>query len=65
LDKSIMGCRYGSSRPQYDIARYADLYQTGALKLDELVTQTYALDDFHHAVEDAEAGKVARGVFVF
>ncbi|MCF2528379.1 Zn-dependent alcohol dehydrogenase [Yinghuangia soli] len=65
LDKSIMGCRYGSSRPQYDIARYADLYGTGALKLDELVTQTYALDDFHHAVEDAEAGKVARGVFVF
>lgn len=65
LDKSIMGCRYGSSRPQYDIARYADLYGTGAIKLDELVTQTYALDDFHHAVEDAEAGKVARGVFVF
>jgi S-(hydroxymethyl)glutathione dehydrogenase/alcohol dehydrogenase len=65
LDKSILGCRYGSSRPQYDIARYADLYQQGALKLDELVTKTYALDDFHEAVEDAEAGKVARGVFVF
>ncbi|HSA49285.1 MAG TPA: Zn-dependent alcohol dehydrogenase [Yinghuangia sp.] len=65
LDKSIMGCRYGSSRPQYDIARYADLYGTGALKLDELVSRTYTLDEFHQAVEDAEAGKVARGVFVF
>lgn len=65
LDKTIMGCRYGSSRPQYDIARYAGLYGTGALKLDELVTRTYTLDDFHQAVEDAEAGQVARGVFVF
>ena len=27
LDKSILGCRYGSSRPQRDIALYADLYQ--------------------------------------
>jgi S-(hydroxymethyl)glutathione dehydrogenase/alcohol dehydrogenase len=63
-NKSILGCRYGASRPQYDVARYADLYLTGALKLDELVTRTYALEDFHEAVEDIEAGKVARGVFV-
>lgn len=27
LDKSILGCRYGSSRPQRDIALYADLYR--------------------------------------
>lgn len=64
-NKSILGCRYGASRPQYDVARYADLYLTGALKLDELVTRTYALGEFHDAVEDIEAGKVARGVFVF
>ncbi|NUU21046.1 MAG: Zn-dependent alcohol dehydrogenase [Streptomycetaceae bacterium] len=65
LDKSILGCRYGSSQPQYDIPRYADLYRKGTLKLDELVTRTYALEDFHRAVEDSEAGRVARGVFVF
>ena len=26
LDKTIMGCRYGSSRPQHDIPRYAELF---------------------------------------
>ncbi|MBI0384822.1 zinc-binding dehydrogenase, partial [Streptomyces albiflaviniger] len=31
LDKSILGCRYGSSRPQADIALYADLYRQGRL----------------------------------
>lgn len=29
LDKSILGCRYGSSRPQRDIALYAELYREG------------------------------------
>ncbi|MEU6660562.1 Zn-dependent alcohol dehydrogenase [Streptomyces sp. NPDC046821] len=65
LDKSILGCRYGSSRPQRDIRLYADLYRQGRLLLDELVTQTYPVEDFAKAVEDAEQGKVARGVLTF
>jgi S-(hydroxymethyl)glutathione dehydrogenase/alcohol dehydrogenase len=62
LDKAILGCRYGSSRPQRDIARYAALYREGRLLLDELVTRTYAVEDFEKAVEDAAAGRVARAV---
>ncbi|MFJ9578967.1 Zn-dependent alcohol dehydrogenase [Streptomyces sp. NPDC101191] len=65
LDKSILGCRYGSSRPQKDIALYAELYGTGRLLLDELVTTTYPVEDFARAVEDMEQGKVARGVLIF
>ncbi|MFD9790490.1 Zn-dependent alcohol dehydrogenase [Streptomyces sp. NPDC059070] len=65
LDKSILGCRYGSSRPQYDIPRYAELYRSGALLLDELVTRTYPVEDFEKAVEDARRGRVARGVLTF
>ncbi|MFF5708934.1 Zn-dependent alcohol dehydrogenase [Streptomyces sp. NPDC012756] len=65
LDKSILGCRYGSSRPQKDIALYAELYRSGALLLDELVTRTYPVEDFARAAEDAERGKVARGVLTF
>ncbi|MFJ9808127.1 Zn-dependent alcohol dehydrogenase [Streptomyces sp. NPDC101158] len=65
LDKSILGCRYGSSRPQKDIALYAELYGTGRLLLDELVTTTYPVEDFARAVEDMEQGKVARGVLTF
>ncbi|NEB04926.1 Zn-dependent alcohol dehydrogenase [Streptomyces sp. SID13726] len=65
LDKSVLGCRYGSSRPQHDIPLYADLYRQGRLFLDELVTETYPIEDFEKAVEDAEAGRVARGVLTF
>ncbi|NUR66484.1 MAG: alcohol dehydrogenase catalytic domain-containing protein [Streptomyces sp.] len=65
LDKSILGCRYGSSRPQRDIALYAELYREGRLLLDELVTETYPVEEFERAAADAEAGKVARGVLTF
>ncbi|MFI8105966.1 Zn-dependent alcohol dehydrogenase [Streptomyces sp. NPDC086023] len=65
LDKSILGCRYGSSRPQRDIALYAKLYREGRLLLDELVTRTYPVEDFALAAEDAHAGRVARGVLTF
>ncbi|MGW0943930.1 Zn-dependent alcohol dehydrogenase [Streptomyces sp. NPDC002623] len=65
LDKAILGCRYGASRPQRDIALYAGLYREGRLLLDELVTQVYPVEDFEKAAADAEAGRVARGVLTF
>ncbi|MFM9590196.1 Zn-dependent alcohol dehydrogenase [Streptomyces scabiei] len=65
LDKSILGCRYGSSRPQRDIALYADLYREGRLLLDELVTATYPVEEFAKAAQDAEEGRVARAVLTF
>ncbi|WP_046920381.1 zinc-binding dehydrogenase, partial [Streptomyces stelliscabiei] len=65
LDKSILGCRYGSSRPQRDIALYADLYREGRLLLDELVTATYPVEDFAKAAQDAGEGRVARAVLTF
>ncbi|MEU8589120.1 Zn-dependent alcohol dehydrogenase [Streptomyces sp. NPDC048664] len=65
LDKSILGCRYGSSRPQRDIALYARLYREGRLLLDDLVTATYPVEDFEKAAADAHAGRVARAVLTF
>lgn len=65
LDKSILGCRYGSSRPQRDIALYAELYREGRLLLDELVTATYPVEDFAKAAQDAREGRVARAVLTF
>ncbi|MFI8371353.1 Zn-dependent alcohol dehydrogenase [Streptomyces sp. NPDC085466] len=65
LDKAVLGCRYGSSRPQKDIPLYAGLYRAGALLLDELVTAAYPVEEFARAREEAEEGKVARGVLVF
>jgi Zn-dependent alcohol dehydrogenase len=62
LDKTIMGCRYGSARPQHDFRLMADLYLAGRLKLDELVTRTYPMEDVQRALDDMHHGDLARGV---
>ena len=62
-NKSIMGCRYGASRPRNDIPVLVDLYLAGQLKLDELVSRTYELEQFDEALADLHAGNLARGVF--
>ncbi|MEE2768310.1 MAG: Zn-dependent alcohol dehydrogenase [Actinomycetota bacterium] len=62
LDVTIMGCRYGTSRPQADIARICELYLAGRFKLDELVTQVYPMEGIHTLLEDMHNGRLARGV---
>jgi Zn-dependent alcohol dehydrogenase len=62
-NKAILGCRYGAARPQRDFPMLADLYLSGRLKIDELITRHYALDEFSHALDDLRAGHLARGVF--
>ena len=65
VNKSIMGCRYGAARPRNDIPVLVDLYLSKQLKLDELVSKTYKLEDFEQAIADLHAGNLARGVFTF
>ena len=65
VDRTIMGTRYGSARPQHDIPLLVHLYLEGKLMLDELVSQTYPLEDFDTVVSDMHDGKLARGVLVF
>ena len=63
-EKTIKGSGYGSSRPRVDIPRLIGLYMDKKLKLDELVTRTYALDEVNDAMTALEKGEVARGVVV-
>jgi Zn-dependent alcohol dehydrogenase len=65
MDKSILGCRYGSARPRADIPMVVDLYKSGRLKLDELITRTYPIESVEEAVHDLHAGELARGVLTF
>ncbi|WP_024793982.1 Zn-dependent alcohol dehydrogenase [Tomitella biformata] len=64
MDRSVLGCRYGSSRPGADIPKYLDLYRSGRLLLDELVTKTYELEDFESLLDDARNGRLDRGVLL-
>jgi Zn-dependent alcohol dehydrogenase len=61
-DKSILGCRYGTSRPHHDIPLIAGLYLDGRFRLDEMVSKTYPLASISDAVADLRAGKLNRGV---
>jgi Zn-dependent alcohol dehydrogenase len=61
-NKSILGCRYGASRPHHDIPLIVRLYLDGRFKLDEMVTRTYPLAAIADAVADLRDGKLNRGV---
>lgn len=64
MDRTILGCRYGTSKPGADVPKYIALYQAGKLLLDELVTKAYAFEDFEALMEDAKAGRLDRGVLL-
>jgi S-(hydroxymethyl)glutathione dehydrogenase/alcohol dehydrogenase len=63
--KEIKGAMFGDSNPHTDILKMLRLYQEGSLKLDELVTRRYKLDDINQGYEDMHAGKNIRGVIVY
>ena len=60
--KTLMGCSYGSARPQVDFPKIVDLYMEGRIKLNELITREFALDDINEAFRALDAGEVARGI---
>jgi S-(hydroxymethyl)glutathione dehydrogenase/alcohol dehydrogenase len=62
FQKRIQGSLFGESNPTIDILRQIEMYQAGKLKLDELVTTTYKLDDINQGYADMHAGKNIRGV---
>lgn len=64
-EKSIQGSYFGSSVPRIDFPRMLQLYMAGKLKLDELITRRYRIDEAPQAFADLESGKNARGVIVF
>jgi NDMA-dependent alcohol dehydrogenase len=61
----ILGSRMGSTRLSVDIPRLVELYRHGRLKLDELITARYSLDQINEAIEALETGEVRRNVIIF
>jgi NDMA-dependent alcohol dehydrogenase len=64
FEKTIKGTLFGSANPQYDIVRMLRLYQAGRLKLDELVTRRYPLEQVNEGYQDLRDGRNIRGVIV-
>jgi len=64
-EKTLTGSYFGSARPREDAPRILALYKAGKLKLDELITRRYSIDEAPQAFADLERGRNARGVIVF
>ena len=64
-EKTLTGSYFGSARPREDFPRMLALYAAGKLKLDELITKRYSIDEAPQAFADLESGRNARGVIVF
>ena len=61
-EKMVIGSHYGTCRPRVDFPRLLGLYKTDKLKLDELVTRVYPLEQINQAFTALGAGEVARSV---
>lgn len=64
-EKRIQGALYGMGGPAREIPLLLDLYRQGALKLDELVTRTYDIEQINEAYGDMHKGLNIRGVISF
>ena len=60
--RQIIGSHGGNTRPDIDIPRYIQLYQHGKLKLDELITHRYRLDEINIAMDTIRRGEAGRCV---
>src|SRR5581483_487404 len=64
-EKTRQGSYFGSCVPRIDFPRMLQLYSAGRLKLDELITRRYRVEEAPQAFEDLARGRNARGVIVF
>ncbi len=64
-ERAIVGSSYGSARTREDLPRLVTLYQAGKLKIDELITKRYGLEEANEAFRALAAGELGRGLIVF
>lgn len=63
-EKTLKGSYYGSTRPQADMPRLLQLYRSGKLPIDRLISRRYPLDQVNEAYDALLAGEVARSVLI-
>ncbi len=64
-EKGIIGSLYGSTRQAYDMPWLMELYRQKRLKIDELISRRYTLDEINVAYDALKGGEVNRSVIVF
>ncbi|MEO6188401.1 MAG: Zn-dependent alcohol dehydrogenase [Ginsengibacter sp.] len=64
-DKIYINPLYGQCRPQIDFPKIIDLYESGSLLLEEMITRKYSLNELDRAFDDMLNGRNAKGVIIF
>jgi len=64
-ERTITSSNMGSTKLSVEIPKLVALYQTGRLKLDELITARYPLEKINEAIEAVEKGQALRNVIMF
>jgi len=65
MEKQVIGSLFGSANIRKDIPKLFELYLDGQLKLDELVTRTYTLDEINDGYKAMRDGENIRGVIMY
>ena len=65
MEKSILGCNYGSGDTRVDLITLLELYKAGRIHLEQLITNRYRLEEINKGFKDLEAGKNVRGVIIY
>ena len=60
--REVRGALFGNCNPRADIPLIIDLYRSGALRLDELISRRYGLHQLNEAYRDMLEGRNIRGV---
>lgn len=63
--QKMIGSKMGDVVLERDIPWLVSLYEAGQLKLDEMVSRTWSLDEINEAIADTRSGAARRNVIVF
>ncbi len=64
-ERKLVGSTYGSASVFNDFPRLVELYLSGKLKIDELISKRYAMNEANEAFRALAGGELARGIIVF
>ena len=64
-ERTVTTSTMGSTPLSVDIPKLVALYKAGRLKLDELITGHYSLDQINQAIESVDRGEALRNVIMF
>ena len=65
VGQGLIGSKMGDVVIQRDIPWMIDLYEQGRLKLDELISGRWSLDQINEAIADTKTGSAKRNVILF